>query len=141
MVTLMKKILTKKEIHQNQTEFNRVMYSKQIALIKEEWCIYPVNLDIKYCNSFEQIDSFPRSGQKDDFFIGVIPWAKRNVDVIIFTKHNFSGEIILDTTIENLTREQLAKLGLLPNANRTICSSCNEFSSHIYYDSKCEDCL
>ncbi|WP_209124368.1 hypothetical protein [Alkalihalobacillus sp. BA299] len=141
MVALMKNLLNYKGGSKIQNGFNRIMFSDQVAFIREEWSKYPVNLDIKFCNSFEHIDSFPRSCEKRDFIIGVIPWDKRNVDVIIYTKRGLSCEHILDKRFENLTREEIQQLGLLPNKNRTICTNCNEFSTQINIDAKCQDCI
>jgi len=141
MVKLVKKLFRKKEEDIAERAFNRIMSTEQISLIKKEWSKYPVNLDIQYCKSFDDIASFPRTSQKNNLTIGIISWEVRGIDVIIYTKHNVSGEHVLDTTIENLNREQLTQLGLLPIENKLICTCCNEFSTNINIESKCEDCL
>lgn len=141
MIDWVKRVFKKKGGNQiTEDGFIRIMSSEQVSLIREEWSNYSVNLDIQFCNSFDHIDSFPRRGEKNDFIIGIIPWEKRNVDVIIYTKHTLSGEHVLNTTFENLTKEQIRELGLLPINNRTVCSYCNEFSTQINIDLKCQDC-
>ncbi|WP_066412898.1 hypothetical protein [Sutcliffiella cohnii] len=134
-----------KNVFRNKTIKPKPLFPLEIvnnvSFIKKMWNMYPVNLEVSFCDTYEKVERFPRNGEKKDLYIGIFPWASRGVDIVLVTKHQLTKEYVLDKTFDRLTQIEIREMGLLPNEEANlVCKACMEFSTNVSIDSLCQDC-